>query len=511
MIVTLVSKMIGGLQPIPRHIAIDLYTLWCMLYVNFTSIRTPSNLYVLLFSCGFLLFTCGPTGRWSISLPMIPFIVIQLLRRVPFFSRFKWSRGLLGFLGVWFIVLAAILCILIPAVQIPSPDGPYRVGILEFHLPVDFSDDNTTCTSHSELPVKLFYPTLDPPGQYPYLNPSLADEYCRKVMQFGAPPPLQSQGWMLHNWKLATLPAKWNATLLPLDRRLPIVIFSHGLGGTADVYSYQTMALASNGYVVLVLTHQDRSAPVVALSNGTEIHYDFELAKLLLEEKHSDYVKERRRRTDHRVQELIAAVEAIHRMDQQDIPGLGISLQGRLSKSETFFMGHSFGGATALTAGKRRPDLVTAIVAHEPAVDWMPDDARHSLLPPTLLQDFDHSWQGGTGGYEGFIPADDNGGSIHEKDILILFSQEWRDKKWAGSDALEEMDARKRLGTDSGISACKSIPDISHNEFSDTCLMTPVWVGRATGITGKRNPVETAKEIEHITKVFLENVRQRSK
>lgn len=508
MIVSLVSKMIGGLQPIPMHIAIDLYTLLCMLYVNFTSIRTHSNLLVLLFSCTFLLLTCGTTGRWSISLPMIPFVLIQLLRRV--LTRGGWSKGLLGLLGVLLIAVAAGLCILFPAIQTPQPDGPYRVGVLEFHLPVDFTNDGDTCSSHSELPVRLLYPTLDAPGQYPYLNPFLADEHCRKMMLFGAPPPLKPHGWMLHNWKLATIQAKLNATLLPLDKRLPIVVFSHGLGGNADIYSYQTMTLASYGYVVLVLTHQDRSAPVVALSNGTEIHYDFEVVNLLLEERHDEYVKERRRRTDHRVQEFIAAVEAVHRMDREDIPGLSFSLRGRLSKSETFFMGHSFGGATALTAAKRRPDLVTAVVAHEPAVDWMPDDARHSLLPPTSLHDFEHSWRGGTGGHEGLAKAKE-GPSIHENDMLILFSQEWRDKKWAASDALEEMYARNRLGTDSGVSVCKTIPDISHNEFSDTCMMTPVWLARATGVTGKRDPVETAKEIQETTKAFLESIRHKTK
>lgn len=510
MIVSLVSKLIGGLQPIPAHIAIDVYTLLCMLYVNFTSTRRKQwNLMVLLFSCSFLLVTCGPTSRWSLSLPLIPFVVIQLLRRVPFLSR-GWTQSFLQFLGALLITTAAGLCLLFPAITLPKPDGPYRVGVLDFHLPVDFSSTGDTCTSHSELPVKLFYPTLDAPGKYAYLNPQTADEHCRKTMQFGAPPPLKSHGWMLHTWKLSTIEAKLNATLLPLDKRLPIVVFSHGLGGSADVYSYQTMALASQGYVVLVLTHQDRSAPVVSLSNGTEIHYDFEVINLLFEDRADDYVQERRRRTDHRVQEFIAAVEAVHRMDQEDIPGLGFSLRGRLSKSETFFMGHSFGGATALTAAKRRPDLLTAIVAHEPAVDWMPDDARHSLLPPTKLQDFEHSWKGGTGGHEGLSKAEE-GSSIHENNMLILFSQEWRDKKWAGSDTIEEMYARNRLGPDLGVSVAKTIQDASHNEFSDTCMLTPLWLARSTGITGKRNPVETAKEIHEITKTFLESVRHRTK
>lgn len=493
-------------MPILLYIAMDVCTILVMLYVNFTH----KNTLLFVSWCVILLVTCGgPTNRWSLSLPLVPFGVIQLARRAPLRP---WIQLVMCVLGALLIAMAAGLCILFPAVQIPLPGGPYRVGVVEFHLPVDFSSTpaGDTCSSHSELPVKLFYPTTDAAGHYPYLNPQIADEYCRKTMQFGAPHALKQHGWMLHTWKLATIRAKQNATLLDEPSRLlPIVVFSHGLGGNADVYSYQTMELASQGYVVLVLTHQDRSAPVVALSNGTELHYDFDIVQLLFQNRADDYVEERRRRTDHRVQEFIAAVEAIHRMNKEDIPGLDFSLRGRLLKSETFFMGHSFGGATALTAAKRRPDLVTAIVAHEPAIDWMPDDARHSLLPPAFLHDFEHSWKGGTGGFEGLDNIEESA-SIHEKNMLILFSNEWRDKKWAASDTLEELYSRNRLGPNQGDSIAKTIPDISHNEFSDTCMLTPLWLARSTGITGKRNPVETAKEIHEITKTFLESVRNRT-
>jgi pimeloyl-ACP methyl ester carboxylesterase len=53
---------------------------------------------------------------------------------------------------------------------------------------------------------------------------------------------------------------------------------------------------------------------------------------------------------------------------------------GGIHVNHTTFMGHSHGGATVLTAANREPALVDAIVAHEPAIDWAPDDCRRALF-----------------------------------------------------------------------------------------------------------------------------------
>jgi platelet-activating factor acetylhydrolase len=391
--------------------------------------------------------------------------------------------------------------------------------------------ENTTRhgTAH-HLPVRLLYPTLEKvglSGGIPYFNPDIAVPLCEHSMKFGAPPPLKNFGWILHTWRLTSLPAKRNAPLLPSEEPLAVVVFSHGLGGTLDMYSYQTMSLAAEGNVVLSLNHLDGSAPVVPqpANSGDQdvpgIEYDYDIVDLWKQGKEVEYVRERRARTDQRVMEFIVATEALHQLNDgwEEISDdahfkshlerqmAGLSLKNRLQLNHTFFMGHSFGGSTALTAAKRRPDLVKGIIAHEPAADWMPDDARTSLFPRKLLEKIGHSFDGGTGGFEKAedeTNSDDN--SIHDVRMLVLNSEEWATKQWGGAHLMEAMHERGMFGSlESGPSFYDVIKSSRHNDFADTSMLTPVWLARAVGITGPRTPSETAFEIAERTLSFVQD------
>ncbi|KAH0544090.1 hypothetical protein FGG08_001708 [Glutinoglossum americanum] len=62
-----------------------------------------------------------------------------------------------------------------------------------------------------------------------------------------------------------TIPVRRNAPLLPpatQSRRWPVLVFSHGLGGSHNTYSHLLGSLASHGMVVVAPSHRDGSAPV---------------------------------------------------------------------------------------------------------------------------------------------------------------------------------------------------------------------------------------------------------
>ena len=74
---------------------------------------------------------------------------------------------------------------------------------------------------------------------------------------------------------------------------------------------------------------------------------------------------------------------------------------------------------------------------------------------------------------------------------------------------IEYMHLKGELGPD--ISQFGVIRDAHHLEFSDTSMTTPLWLGRSVGVTGKRNPLETAEEIKHRTVDFISAVRSKNK
>jgi pimeloyl-ACP methyl ester carboxylesterase len=201
-------------------------------------------------------------------------------------------------------------------------------------------------------------------------------------------------------------------------------------------------------------------------------------------------------------------------LNERDLPELkesNLSLVGRLQKDHMYFMGHSFGGATVLTAAKRRPDMIKSVIAHDPAIEWMPDDARKSLFADDRLEGLSRKFTGGTGGYGSMDDANDNYDSdtaLHDVNMLLLFSNEWRNISFCDCDLVEEMYKAGRLGPKDGSSHYSIISEAHHQEFSDTNMLMPTWLSRASGAQGSRSPIDTAEEIADKTRTFLETVRR---
>jgi pimeloyl-ACP methyl ester carboxylesterase len=504
----------GGLRPILSRVLLDSAALFGLSVSAGTSECTRKNTVVLGLTYIGTFVSAGLTNRWTLTLPMVPFLFLQLTRRLSLSKKGGcWFHRIVDGLSLLLIVSAATLSILFPAVELPAIKGPYNVGVVDFFMPIESSNiagsvSSETCASSSHVSVRLLYPTNEKPVRIPFLRPDIAADYCQQFMSFGAPPPLKTFGWLLHTWRLARMQAKPHASLSDHPDAFPLVLFSHGLGGTAEIYSYQTMSLVAHGHIVLAVNHQDGSAPVIRQRDGNIKLYDHELPKLWAGGNHVEYVRERRARTDLRVDELVAAAEGMHRLNESDLAELllfGLSFRDRIQIDQTFFMGHSFGGATALSVAKRRPDLVKSVIAHEPAVDWMPDDARRSLFDLKRLEGLSTNFTGGTGGF--LVESSDSESSIHDVDLLILFSGEWRSKKWGWNHVLEEMHQEARLGREGGYSSFAFIDDAHHTEFSDTSMMLPLWLARLTNITGPRNPLSTAKEIHERTLVFMQKVK----
>mmetsp|Transcript_11121 Transcript_11121/g.20812 ORF Transcript_11121/g.20812 Transcript_11121/m.20812 type:complete len:467 (-) Transcript_11121:2018-3418(-) len=390
----------GGLKPIKRRFILDCVTLGLLAHSSLIPFSNNIHATILVVACLLTITTAGWTNRWTISLPMVPIVFLQTLRYFIITEEAgdhtnSWLAFSIKAFSLLFIAKSLLLTILFPALKIPTIKGKYNVGIVDLHLPVDnFSQDYVL--------VRFLYPTLDKSTRIPYLDADIGAKICKTLIEVGAPPPLNKLGFLLNHWRLSTVKAKRNGTpFVPLHHNsssthqsnvennsqndesscfkslLPIVVYSHGLTGSAELYSYQTMNLAANGTFVMSITHSDASAIALKRKDGSCLGYDPHIANLAKEkETLLDSVRSRRRQVEYRAKEVLAAIDALLQLNIgniQELDDLGVSFVSKLNVKDITMMGHSFGGATALTVANMRPDLFLCCVAHDPAIDWCTD------------------------------------------------------------------------------------------------------------------------------------------
>jgi Platelet-activating factor acetylhydrolase, isoform II len=350
----------GGLRPIISHAVIDAITLSSFAYVAGTK---PS-----VMSWGIFGFAAGLavaasrtlTNRWTVIFPMGPLMILQLLRL--FLSGYKvnkmrWITRILPVVSFMLIVMSAILSILFPAVELASYDsfGQFNVGVVDLYLPIDLQytspfegTSHVAPTQQDHATIRILYPTLEEPMAIPYLRPHTSKVYCEENMKHSAPPPLRPFSWMIHNWRLIHLPAKHNAQpALGSSQQgeptslLPVVFFSHGLGGSAEMYAYQTHALAKHGYVVVVLDHSDGSAPAVARKDGQILRRNETILQHWFDGDKDFYRLLRQTMTDYRSQELLAVVDGILNLNSEnllELEAVGLDFRNKLDISDIHYV-----------------------------------------------------------------------------------------------------------------------------------------------------------------------------
>ncbi|KAF2362124.1 Platelet-activating factor acetylhydrolase-like [Trinorchestia longiramus] len=149
----------------------------------------------------------------------------------------------------------------------------------------------------------------------------------------------------------SVVPSIWCTGLLPGEKKLPVIVFSHGLAANRSLYSSVCSQLASHGFVVAALEHRDGSAcgSFTLDDEGEKVWLDFELHK-----PGDQQIVLRSRQLGTRVEECMRTLSVLERMDAGGIKNELQSsfeleqLKGRLDLSRPIIAGHSFGGCTAI-------------------------------------------------------------------------------------------------------------------------------------------------------------------
>ena len=283
------------------------------------------------------------------------------------------------------------------------------------------------------------------------------------------------------------------ASLIPSGAtRLPVVVFSHGLSGSPDLNAAIIAAYVAVGAVVFAPEHADGSGAFTRVTVRGSGAGAFTYEPLTSEERNSrelEYVR-RHRQLKQRADELITSVRVAADLAALAVPAPGASLPppnasdswpllahvlgGRINGSAMLASGHSFGGATAITAAENEP-LISAVVSFDP---W-----AFPLSAATLSRGLPRIPVLGLVG-EGFAIWRENATALR-----MLLSPSYRTKRELEGDApptvtrsngIEKSGLRASgMGTRAGArgvhaaSAYVALRDVYHQSFSDFGLLAP--------------------------------------
>ncbi|WBW75176.1 phospholipase A2 [Schizosaccharomyces osmophilus] len=259
---------------------------------------------------------------------------------------------------------------IIPTTALPEYEGPLCVGsvVIETSVPKELQCKLSNI-EHELKTVKLrmFYPIFPTKEVKPR-----KDELWLPFNE-GIPNIATGFKW----WMIRTCARQFSKTSLPVydgtlfqdsqNTKLPVLLFSHGLLGSRNVYSSLCGNISSYGVVVLALEHRDQTAIISTVRDPS--HPD-DKGYLVQYREIKDFYSEdtialQKDRLHFREREIQLAVKMIRSINEHGVPSLDTaysssgdpnvckrlfeSLKGRLNttKGELLLSGHSFGAATS--------------------------------------------------------------------------------------------------------------------------------------------------------------------
>ena len=248
---------------------------------------------------------------------------------------------------------------------LPKYPGPYNVGTLELEVPLQETKEwPATETKTETILVRLFYPAENENGvrrTSPTWLPQPTREYAKGYADFLKQPVLPTSFAISLAVCNTTIPALEHAQIIqPSPKsRFPIMVFSHGLGGSRNAYSQWCGSMASYGIFVAAIEHRDGSAPNSVVKAGTKEQYTVPYRRIT---EYNDETKHlRTSQLAQRTFEVSKLIALLRDINHGKV--FGVSEEKRLhldsfkdllntKKGQFIMAGHSFGAATAVAACK---------------------------------------------------------------------------------------------------------------------------------------------------------------
>ena len=207
----------------------------------------------------------------------------------------------------------------------------------------------TVTRESPRFPVRVYYPAAHGPLQQPaYIDRSVWRAVARAVLG-------RAPGFIFSHLPHIQIDLAEDAPLHPSAENLPVVVFSHGNSGLPAIYWTMISNFVQAGHVVICPEHNDGSAASVRLQDGSTHDYERPDEKFagvtdpaerkLLQDKW------RRQQLKRRVAEAIVSMDWLLR----NVADKSTRWYQAADPNQLAYVGHSFGGATAVVAAEQDP------------------------------------------------------------------------------------------------------------------------------------------------------------
>lgn len=261
-----------------------------------------------------------------------------------------------------------------------------------------------------------------------------------------------------------------NAQLSTKCDKWPIIVFSHGLGGSRTFYSTYCTSMASHGYVVAAVEHKDHSACwtyQLTEKNGELVEQPIKIK--LIEKNEKNEFKIRNQQVGKRVTECVKALNVLEQLNLGAVPEKVLigndfnwgQFKNKFIMASASVIGHSFGGATSLASSAYTTDFQKAIVLD----GWM-------------------------------FPLDSTQQEQAKQPTMFLNVGDWQ---WN-----ENLDVMKKIIPHNEGNLVLTLNGAVHQCFSDFPFIFPLWLAKRFGVQG---PTESSLCIQaaiELSLAFLE-------
>ncbi|ULU11362.1 hypothetical protein L3Y34_015075 [Caenorhabditis briggsae] len=262
-----------------------------------------------------------------------------------------------------------------------------------------------------------------------------------------------------------------NAQLSTKQDSWPIVIFSHGLGGSRTFYSTYCTSLASHGYIVAAIEHKDHSACWtfnLTEKNGEMVEEALKIQ--LIKNNDPDEFKLRNQQVEQRVAECVRALKVLEQLNAGVVPEKLLvgkdfdwtQFHNKLMTGSASIIGHSFGGATCLASTAFTKEFQKSIVLDGWTFALDPSQQQNSNQPTMFLNIGD--WQ-------------------------------WNENLEVMKKILPNNDANLLLTLNGGV----------HQSFSDFPFIFPNWMAKQFGVQGTTESSLCIQAAIELSIAFLQN------